>query len=592
MFGGVIMAYSSRSNKIENKQVNGPAIEWLRWVNPPDESLPDGIEHKAFYSESVGGEVGYSIYLPPDYYKNETRRYSVIYWLHGIDGSESKSPYNFQRLNDYILKGHIQPVIVVFVNGAGRSMYYDSFDGKVPAETAFIKDLISYIDKTYRTVPSRENRGIEGFSMGGFGALKFAAKFIDTFSTVVTYGGAFLDAQSFAEGHPVIFKQMFNGDKELFQAGTPYECIKKNADRIRRNLKIRIVVGSNDGTLKFNNRMHEFLEELNIEHKFEVADGIIHKGKRYCENEGDKILKFHIDNFRSRINTIKIPDNLRYIPDVEYAYTCGRSLKLDILYPKDKRKEKLPSVVYIHGGGWLAGDNKGTQNIVLAQQGYFTISIEYRLSGEAVFPAQIEDCKAAVRWLRAHAEEFNIDPERIGVWGHSAGGHLSALMGTSAGAGILEGTGGWVGYDSSVQAVVDFFGPTDFTMWPGRMHDKMCPEARLLGGAICDNMAKAMMANPIAYIRQNTGRIPPFLIFHGENDPVVPISQSELLYEALKNANADVSFVCVKNGGHGFKEQDTEPSLTEIQEMTIAFFNKHLKRKMDSFHDNIGDLVN
>jgi acetyl esterase/lipase len=207
--------------------------------------------------------------------------------------------------------------------------------------------------------------------------------------------------------------------------------------------------------------------------------------------------------------------------------------------------------MYIHGGGWVGGDHYGPANFPFAAQGYFTVSMEYRLSTEAAFPAQIHDCKAAVRWLRANARQYNINPDKIGVWGTSAGGHLAALLGTSANAPELEGKGGSNHYSSSVQAVVDLFGGTDFSGIIGRTEYRLYMEVaeRLVGGPLEEKEDVVRMANPIFYIRNNA---PPFLIIHGERDQVVPFDQSQILYDALKRAGVEVSLIKVKDARHGF----------------------------------------
>ncbi|MBV8142174.1 MAG: alpha/beta hydrolase, partial [Verrucomicrobia bacterium] len=175
-------------------------------------------------------------------------------------------------------------------------------------------------------------------------------------------------------------------------------------------------------------------------------------------------------------------------------------------------------------------------------------------SPQALFPAQLEDCKAAVRWLRAHAEEFGIDPNRIGVWGASAGGNLAALLGTTGEVRDFE-VGENLGYSSRVQAVCDFFGPTDFLQMDahrlpdGQIHSAPdSPESKLVGGPIQNNPEKVRRANPITYVDQGA---PPFLIVHGTLDRLVPFHQSQLLVAALEAAGAAVTFHPVEGGGHG-----------------------------------------
>jgi len=273
-----------------------------------------------------------------------------------------------------------------------------------------------------------------------------------------------------------------------------------------------------------------------------------------------------------------LPEGIEEIRDVVFGKGGGRELKLDIIRPTKRPAGRMPVVVWVHGGAWRGGDKGGRRTLALAQRGYFTVSIEYRLTHEAIFPAQIQDCKCAIRWLRAHAREYGIDPDRIGVWGSSAGGHLVALLGTSGGAGEFEGDGGWPDQSSCVHAVCDFFGPTDFTrMREGEStmdHDAPdSPESKLVGGPVQESKEACRRADPITYVTPDD---PPFLICHGEQDRTVPINQSEFLHAALKKAGVDVTFVRVKRGGHGFRG-DTDPSPERIQQRVAEFFDKHLK---------------
>ena len=278
----------------------------------------------------------------------------------------------------------------------------------------------------------------------------------------------------------------------------------------------------------------------------------------------------------------EIPEGVNVISDVEYARVGDISLKLDI-FSKAGTEEPLPVVVWIHGGGWHGGSKANCPGVFLAERGYAAVSINYRLSGEATFPAQIHDCKAAIRWIRANATKYNFDPRRIGVWGGSAGGHLAALMGTTNGNKDLEGeVGGNLDQSSNVRAVCDWYGPTDFLQMEAGLagkgkirHDAPdSPEAKLIGGPIHENKAKAAAANPITYIAPGK-RLPPFLIMHGDQDFTVPINQSELLYAALKGAGADVEFHVMKGLGHGFS-RDVE-GRDDRQKMVADFFDKHLK---------------
>lgn len=270
----------------------------------------------------------------------------------------------------------------------------------------------------------------------------------------------------------------------------------------------------------------------------------------------------------------QVPDDVELVRDVEFGKGGERALKLHLLKPKSPPKDPLPAVIFVYGGGWKAGNREaGIRPLArLVGKGYVGASIEYRLSQEAKFPAQIEDCKCAIRFLRAKAKEYGIDPDRIGVWGPSAGGHLAALLGTSGGVKELEGSGGWADQSSRVQAVVDWFGPTDFLkMGKNKIdHDAATsPESQLIGGAIQENQEKVAKANPITYVTKDD---PPFLIMHGDKDDLVPLSQSEMLQEALQKAGVESTLHVVQGAGHGFGGP-------ELMAKIDAFFDKHLKPK-------------
>lgn len=258
---------------------------------------------------------------------------------------------------------------------------------------------------------------------------------------------------------------------------------------------------------------------------------------------------------------------IEVIADVQYVKDGSQAQKLDIIRLKQKMEKPLPVIVWIHGGGWVAGDKGQDGRMVMpyVKRGYFGVSINYRFSNEAIFPAQIEDCKCAIRFLRAHAKEYNIDPERIGVWGASAGGHLSALLGTAGDVKELEGKGGWQEFSSRVQAVCDLFGPTDIT----RM--KHLNEAKnLVGGDIEKNHDLAVKASPITYVTKDD---PPFLILHGTKDKLVPLEQSTLLADKLKETGVPVELVVFEGAGHGGPDFDKQ----ETKDNIMKFFDKYLK---------------
>lgn len=227
--------------------------------------------------------------------------------------------------------------------------------------------------------------------------------------------------------------------------------------------------------------------------------------------------------------------------DLVYGTAGGRDLLLDLYLPARPRGP-APVVVRIHGGGWRNGSKDRRPAVPLAGHGYAVASVGYRLSGEAIFPAQIQDCKAAIRWLRAHSSKCGLDAGHFAVWGSSAGGHLAALVGTSGDARDLEGEAGNPAESSRGQAVVDYFGPTDFLRmddFPGKLRHNApnSAESLVIGGPILENREKVARANPISYVSADD---PPFLIVHGDQDPLAPLNQSELLRDALEKAGVPV----------------------------------------------------
>ncbi len=240
--------------------------------------------------------------------------------------------------------------------------------------------------------------------------------------------------------------------------------------------------------------------------------------------------------------------------DLPYVSNGVESQKLDLYLPEGVGKH--PVLVFVHGGGWQGGDKAGAGgNQRLVNRGIAVASINYRLSHEAVFPAQIQDCKAAIRWLRSNAAKYSLDASKIIVSGSSAGGHLVALLGTSGNTKTFD-VGENLNQSSAVQGVVDYFGPTDLLKMdegslPGSLKhlEPNSPESKLMGGNLSTKKDLAGKANPITYISKST---PPFFIAHGTEDHVVNFGQSQLLYDALKKAGISVTLHPVKGADHGF----------------------------------------
>lgn len=262
----------------------------------------------------------------------------------------------------------------------------------------------------------------------------------------------------------------------------------------------------------------------------------------------------------------RVPAGVTAHRDLAYVAEGHERQKLDLYLPEDA-EGKLPVIVWIHGGGWQAGSKDGCPPLRegYVGKGYAVASLNYRLSQHAVFPAQIDDCFAAIRWLKANSKKYHLDPDRFAVWGASAGGHLVALVGTRGGDDPK----------TRVRAVCDYFGPTDFEVFvstPGyeRHAGEKSAETALFGGPVAEKTELARQANPIRYVDKDD---PPFLIVHGDEDKVVPLNQSELLAKALEDKGVPVTLKVIEGGAHGgpgFQKP-------EVRKQVESFFAEHLK---------------
>ncbi|HEV8060492.1 MAG TPA: alpha/beta hydrolase [Gemmataceae bacterium] len=262
---------------------------------------------------------------------------------------------------------------------------------------------------------------------------------------------------------------------------------------------------------------------------------------------------------------------------IENSLTYGKGgesdLMLDLALPT-QGNGPFPAVICIHGGSWKSGKRQDLSQIVktLASRGFVAATVSYRFMQDAKFPAQIEDCKAAVRWLRAHAAQYKIDKDHVGVVGFSAGGHLACLLGTTGKEDNLEGAGGSPDQPSGVQAVVDFFGPTDFTTkdWSEDVETKTLTP--FLGDTFANRPDLYRRASPILYVKPNS---PPFLILHGTEDKTVSIRQSRSFAKKLEEAGVSVKLIEVPDAGHGWRGDQL---LKSIEQM-VGFFDIQLRPK-------------
>ncbi len=227
---------------------------------------------------------------------------------------------------------------------------------------------------------------------------------------------------------------------------------------------------------------------------------------------------------------IPVPDNVLELKDVEYGRVGDRPLLLDLYVPKGLTRP-VPALIFIHGGGWQGGDRRDYKyyTVRYAKRGYVAATISYRFVKEAIFPACVQDAKCAVRWMRANAAKYHVDPKRIAALGGSAGGHLAMMLGYSAGVPELEGDGGHAGVSSAVQAVVNLYGPVDLTVPVA--HEHPITMAFFGGKTYKEAPDQYKLASPITHLDKND---PPTLILQGTLDELVPVAQADMLAKRLK----------------------------------------------------------
>jgi acetyl esterase/lipase len=269
---------------------------------------------------------------------------------------------------------------------------------------------------------------------------------------------------------------------------------------------------------------------------------------------------------------ISVPENVVFEPNLEYSNPDGQHLQLDMARPKTG-DGPFPAIACIHGGGFRAGTRQGYDSLCirLAQQGYVAVTVSYRLAPKYQFPAAIHDVKAAIRWLRANAKKYRIDPDRIGVTGGSAGGHLAQFLGVTGDVKQFEGEGGNAEQSSRVACVVNYFGPSDFTKSYGKSVDAAEVLPLWLGGNLDQMRQKHIVASPLYWVTPDAA---PTLCIHGTEDKYVAYEQVVWLIDRLKAAGVEADLLTIEGAGHGFKGKDAE----RAEAAMLAFFAKHLKQ--------------
>jgi acetyl esterase/lipase len=269
-----------------------------------------------------------------------------------------------------------------------------------------------------------------------------------------------------------------------------------------------------------------------------------------------------------------VPEDVEATRNVEYCQGGGHPLHMDIYRPKSNGKTR-PAVLWIHGGGWRSGGKDDNHMaVVMAKSGFIAVTLEYRLSPESKFPSAVEDCECAVRYLRANAAKYSIDPRHIAVGGESSGGHLAMLAAMAGAQAKLEGQGGWNGISSRVQAVISYFGPADLTAPHPTAVDTILES--FLGTTFSKDPQLFKNASPVSWVASGS---PPLLLIHGDDDMLVPLSQSQEMLELYHKVKSSAELIVVKGAGHDFSQASSmpiSPSINEIESATIRFLSQNL----------------
>ncbi len=269
---------------------------------------------------------------------------------------------------------------------------------------------------------------------------------------------------------------------------------------------------------------------------------------------------------------LKVPDSVTWQPGIEYSNPDDQHLQLNLASPKTG-DGPFPTVLCIHGGGFRAGKRESYDAlcIKLAERGFVAATVTYRLAPKYQFPAAVHDTKAAVRWLRANASKHKINPDKIGVTGGSAGGHLAQFLAVTRDVPDFEGTGGNADKSSHVACVVNVYGPSDFTKSYGKSVDAHEVLPLWLGGNLETARVQHIRSSPLYWVTPNAA---PTLCIHGTEDKYVAHEQAVWMVDKLKAATVEAELLTLEGAGHGFKGADAE----KVEQALFAYFEKHLKK--------------
>lgn len=306
LLAGASAEAQQKNGKTQSNQTNTDDM-WVAKVDPT--TLPTGVTHHTYRSAAMKRDVGYCLYRPPGYAKDTTKRYPVIYNLHGAGGNETRTVYSAQVLHEGIVAGRWLEMIMVFPNGGRSTMYQDSADGRFPAETTVIKELIPHIDATYRTIAARQGRCIEGFSMGGRGSTHLAMKHPDLFCSLFNQAGnvyptSAMTGAEFADKWPATY---LGTDQARLLDNDSFKLLEKNLAQIKGRLRIQVACGTqDDGHLPTVRDFHQALLKHDVDHTYFEIEGLAHNQKQMIDTYQPIWFDYHVESLR---RAAEKPDN-------------------------------------------------------------------------------------------------------------------------------------------------------------------------------------------------------------------------------------------------------------------------------------------
>jgi poly(3-hydroxybutyrate) depolymerase len=339
----------------------------LQWVTP--EVKAPRVSFHTFESKAVKGKVSYHLYRPACYDQDKLQKLPVVYWLHGSGGGLSGIPKIANYFNEAIESGKAPPCLVVFVNGLVEGMYVNWKDGSAPLETLIIQDLLPHVDSSYRTIPAREARILDGFSMGGYGAARLGFKYPELFRTVSIMGAGPLQAELIKAPRASrqraldILKKVYGGDQEYFKSSSPRRLAEENKEVLAKGSLIRQVCGDKDETFGNNREFHEVLERLKIPHTWKVLNGVDHNPMRTLEALGDSNWAFYRKAFQKE----SVGEGPGRGPDFEVSFKVKDKERRAMVVNAPSGDQKRPAVIVLHGG-------MGSARLMRANSGFDSLA--------------------------------------------------------------------------------------------------------------------------------------------------------------------------------------------------------------------------